>query len=100
METKIFILELEIRYIKEGDPFAKFMQVGIFKNKDEAIEKGNEFIKTILKNKFEIRYNNKFTLEPFYINLVSNCIFDDKVTYFLKIREIETDFNNFIKDIL
>ena len=100
METKMYILELEIRYSKDGDPFAKFMQVDTFKNKDEAIKKGNDFIETNLKNKFEVRYNNRFTLEPFYFNIVSNCCYNEKVTYFLKIREMETDFNNFIKDIM
>ena len=100
METKIYMLELEVRYFKKDRYYEKFMQVGTFKNKDEAIKKGNEFIETNLKSKFEIREDDKFTSKPFYNSLVSNCCYKDKVKYYFKIRELETDFNGCIKDIL
>ena len=99
---KLYILELELRYYKKDNYFEKFFQIGVFNSRVEAVKKGNEFIETNLKNIFDVRAGNgnRFTLEPFYINLVSNCIYEDKIQYFFKIREIETDFNNFIKDIL
>lgn len=96
----LYILELELRYYKEDKYFSKYFQIDTFKSKIEAVKKGNEFIETTLNNKFEVRFDDRFTLKPYCINLVSNCCYKDKVKYYFKIREIETDFNNFIKDIL
>jgi hypothetical protein len=106
MEQK-YRLEFEFRYngIKYGEIYnnkSKTIIIGIFDALDDAIDAGNKML-SILKDFFEIRNTDFFTNRRFSPRLlVSNCGYNDKITYFGQIitMEIVDDITDTVKECL
>lgn len=99
-------LEIEFRYTdsnKNRDDYIirnRFVTIGLFDTIEEAVIKGNEALKLLSDKGFEVRVTDRFKVKGLFGNpnrLVSNTVYNDKVTYFAKITNLST---NNINDII
>ena len=95
------LLTVEFRYHDRPDSCGfgehpiKKITIGVFDTLKEAVEKGNEVLKTLSEKGFEIRSDDRFKVKGLFglpERLVSNCCYPTKgIQYFAKITPLKFD---------
>lgn len=96
------LLTVEFRYNDklENRFTTKTITIGCYDSLEQAIDKGNEVLSSIISKKFEVRSNDKFKLKDTFgipMRLVTNCCYPTNangIQYFAKITQLKYDSLN------
>lgn len=88
------LLCIEFRHYSDGDYKTKTVTIGVYDTLEAAVSAGNDALK-LLSTRFEVRANDRFTLNGFFgrpNRLVTNTSYPtNRVEYFAKITKLDFD---------